>query len=101
MVSKELLFFFSALGAFADAEYLTFEGDYESEELGVSYKVKRRGNTLVTYIGDREIATFRPIYQYYFTSEHDGFLNFDDNGFNMNDYSLGTIRFTKKKDDSK
>jgi len=92
--------------SYAPANYTStqlpqFNGDFFSEELGVTYSLKHEGTTLSTYVGDRKLVDYVGIMSDSFTSEHDGYIAFtrDDNGkingFILSDYSLGSISFTK------
>ncbi|WP_170827390.1 serine hydrolase domain-containing protein [Roseivirga sp. 4D4] len=92
--------------SFAPANYTSnqlpqFNGEFFSEELGVTYTLKHEGTTLSTYVGERKLVDYVGIMADNFTSEHDGYISFqrDSNGkiigFILSDYSLGSISFTK------
>lgn len=80
---------------------IKYVGTYSSEELGVSYEIKLVDKTLRTVINGEELAIYEAIMKDTFTSAHDGFISFskDKNGsvsgFELTDYSLGTLSFKK------
>lgn len=82
-------------------ELSQFEGNFYSEELGVSYTIDISDNTLSTYVGERRLVDYVSAMDDNFTSAHDGFITFQRDkkgeitGFVLSDYSLGSISFTK------
>lgn len=78
-----------------NAEIADLEGSYYSEELNASLELHERDGRLVTLNGEEENLIFAPVMKNTFTSAHDGYIEFKDNGFTLNDYSLGAIRFNR------
>lgn len=92
--------------SFSPADYTSsqlpqFNGDFFSEELGVTYSLRHEGTTISTYVGERKLVDYVGIMSDSFTSEHDGYIAFTRDssgkitGFVLSDYSLGSISFTK------
>lgn len=92
--------------SFIPASYNTedlvqFDGEFVSEELGVTYRIQHEGMTLSTHVGDMQLVNYTHIMDDNFTSDHDGFITFQRNrkgkitGFVLTDYSLGSISFIK------
>ncbi len=83
-------------------ELNSFSGQYYAEELGVSYEVRVVNNELRTFIDNQELVVYTSVMQDTFTSAHDGYIAFTRGkngiitGFQLTDYSLGTISFRKQ-----
>ncbi len=86
--------------AYNDIEKKEISGTYHSDELDVTYELTFEKEQINVRLNGRDGPIFIPIMKGKFTSEHDGFLSFtyeDEKviGFILNDYSLGSIRFSK------
>ena len=85
-----------------DTQLNQFTGKYHSNELGVTYDLKIKEKKLQVFLGEKQIVQFDPLMSDLFNSDHDGYLKFEKGPtgafekFTINDYSLGSLSFTKQ-----